>query len=526
MDSGSLFKVCPKTGKRRGINFASPWFRYAFPIAGFIALAWYLLRVIPKPSRATYPCMQVAAPMASGFVGYILALAASVYGLRKAGQYMKTHRYWIASAFAILALCGLFVCESILVKDTLGQASGKNISNGKFTPTDKPNTPMGTPKGIFPGRVAWAHDPAASKWDGKSKFWWSPENINQPAIDNMLVAVLNNVAGADDIVKSWDILFKDFNQKNGKGNVGYKNTEKIAVKINLNNNSNSNKIDASPQLVHSLLDELVNKVGVPQKNITVYDAERAGIDAVKGYCSPDFADIHYQNRDAQNQVPWVADKLGFSSPEVTDTDVRRIPQFVVEADYLINMALLKRHSRPSENWKGGDGQTAVTLTGKNHFGTCGKPAALHETIRDWYRGMGKYNSIVDLMGSKELSGKTVIYILDGLVSGDLHNAAPKKWKMAPFNDDWPSSVFASQDPVAIDSVGLDFLYTEWPLTANADNYLHEAALADNPPSGTVYKPDGVKLSSLGVHEHWNNPAEKKYSRNLGTENGIELIQVK
>ncbi len=41
-----------------------------------------------------------------------------------------------------------------------------------------------------------------------------------------------------------------------------------------------------------------------------------------------------------------------------------------------------------------------------------------------------------------------------------------------------------------------------------DDYLHEAALADNPPSGTFYDPDHkgnvARLASLGVHEHWNN----------------------
>jgi hypothetical protein len=59
-----------------------------------------------------------------------------------------------------------------------------------------------------------------------------------------------------------------------------------------------------------------------------------------------------------------------------------------------------------------------------------------------------------------------------------------------------------------------------------DNYLHEAALADRPPSGIRYDPegDGTPLESLGVHEHWNNPQEKQYSRNLGTGEGIELIR--
>ena len=81
----------------------------------------------------------------------------------------------------------------------------------------------------------------------------------------------------------------------------------------------------------------------------------------------------------------------------------------------------------------------------------------------------------------------------------------------------------------------DFLQAETAIRKHScrpgtDDYLHEAAQANNPPSGTFYDPDhsgNVKrLASLGVHEHWNNPREKKYSRNLGTGNGIELVAVK
>jgi hypothetical protein len=64
------------------------------------------------------------------------------------------------------------------------------------------------------------------------------------------------------------------------------------------------------------------------------------------------------------------------------------------------------------------------------------------------------------------------------------------------------------------------------MKGSLDNYLHEGALADNPPSGTFYDPeaDGTRLASLGVHEHWNNPTDKLYSRNLGTGEGIELVR--
>ncbi len=131
------------------------------------------------------------------------------------------------------------------------------------------------------------------------------------------------------------------------------------------------------------------------------------------------------------------------------------------------------------------------------------------------------------MASKNVGKKTVLFLLDGLYSGNLWNSPPQKWQLAPFAGDYPSSIFASQDPVAIDSVGLDFLRSEWELLANADNYLHEAALIGTPPSGTAYKPDGVAVTqSLGVHEHWNNSASKQYSRNLDPVNGkgIELVR--
>lgn len=155
--------------------------------------------------------------------------------------------------------------------------------------------------------------------------------------------------------------------------------------------------------------------------------------------------------------------------------------------------------------------------------------------------MGHYRALVDLMGNRDLGGKTLLCLIDGLFGGYYWDSRPYPWKMPPFGNgisgDWPSSLFVSQDPVAIDSVAYDFLLTEWPAVVNngggptnslqggAEDYLHEAALAGAPPSGTFYDPekDGLRMQNLGVHEHWNNPTEKQYSRNRGQTNGIELV---
>ena len=142
--------------------------------------------------------------------------------------------------------------------------------------------------------------------------------------------------------------------------------------------------------------------------------------------------------------------------------------------------------------------------------------------------LNSYSCFVDYIAHKNLGGNTFLYLLDGLWGGwgyTGQQSMPHPWQMTPFSNDWPKSFFASQDPVAIDSVALDFFRAEdSTIIANADNYLREAALANNPPSGTLYEPAGIPvLQSLGVHEVWNNATDKQYSRNLGAGNGIELV---
>ncbi len=56
----------------------------------------------------------------------------------------------------------------------------------------------------------------------------------------------------------------------------------------------------------------------------------------------------------------------------------------------------------------------------------------------------------------------MLFLIDGLYGGYYWEGRPCKWEMEPFGGDWPSSLFASQDPLAIDSVGHDFLKEEWP----------------------------------------------------------------
>ena len=132
------------------------------------------------------------------------------------------------------------------------------------------------------------------------------------------------------------------------------------------------------------------------------------------------------------------------------------------------------------------------------------------------------------MGHPDLGGKTILYLLDALYAAPHQSVLPEKWQSSPFGGDWTASVLASQDPVAIESVAVDFFGAEQSaarMVGAVDNYLHEAALVQQPPSLSRYAPagDGRTLRSLGVHEHWNGPEQRQYTRNLAAGEGIELV---
>ncbi len=412
-----------------------------------------------------------------------------------------------------------------------------NLSKPKsaWTPYDKPNSPIGEGKGISPGRVVWIHNTNATKWNGSANYWWYDQYTDQAIVDDMVSVTLKNLTGADSDSAAWDSLFRYINRIRGRGDIGYTRGEFIAIKINMNNLSSdtkaSNSSDATPAMVLSVVRQLVYNANVPDTNIVIYDARRRIGDFIVQKITNEFPRVIFVQETVGNSwgnrepANWVVNAFSYSHPNLTDSNARALPRRIIDSTYLINLALLKQHANGNYNY-GPDGQTAITVCGKNHFGSIRNTSALHTYIRP-AAGMNAYNPIVDLIGTRHLGGKTMLYLIDGLYGGTRYDSPPVRFNGAPFNGHWPLCLLASQDPVAIDSVAHDILnaYSPYDLWTNADNYLHEAALAGNPPSGTVYKPDGVQLTSLGVHEHWNNPIEWKYSRNLGTTNGIELIKI-
>jgi len=106
----------------------------------------------------------------------------------------------------------------------------------------EPLSPVGVPRGIVPGRVTWADEPAAVTWDGAGS-WWTDTNNNQSVIGCMVSRSIWGLTNQKSDAQAWSSIFQYFNRTHDRGNAGYKAGEKIAIKANLNNTTDHGTIE-------------------------------------------------------------------------------------------------------------------------------------------------------------------------------------------------------------------------------------------------------------------------------------------
>ena len=511
-------------------------------ILGASATLWFLIRVLPKPSRATYPCIRAAAPIMSSFVIYLLGITVSMISFKRFRYFFRTSRYLAGSVFLLLSILAFGFIFLHDQKDAI--ASALNPVDNSF-PVNS-NEPIGVARGLHPGRVVWVQDEGATNENysptrGSSDLWYSDDNADEAVISSMLERAITGYAGVEDLAGAWDAIFKSYNQAHEKGDVGYSQGERIAFKINLtnqniNDSERPQRMDATPQLLNAILDQLVNVVGVDEYYITLGDPYRKFRAEYRDLVMSKFPDVYYvdgEGGDGVYQTIPSSQVLVFSDKDMESS----LPLHYLEADYLINVPCLKTHD------EGG-----ITLIAKNHQGSYLEKNAdpkkqsayyMHYSLPKNKRGAGQYRHTVDYMGHEQTGGKGLIYIVDGIWAGESWQGWIKKFKSDPFNNDYPNSLFVGQDPVALESVCYDVLFQEYvtdpykpdkyPIDMKVEiaDHLKQCASSEYWPSGILYDPegDGTPIESLGVFEHWNNPQDRQYTRNLGTGEGIELIYV-
>ena len=196
-------------------------------------------------------------------------------------------------------------------------------------------------------------------------------------MDAMLSRSLRSLTGAKSDEAAWTKILAYYNRRARGAERGYVPGETVAVKVNLNNSSakgEGNVVNVSPQVALAMVRQLVRRAMVREGDIIVYDARRAIYPAVlskiwEAPTVPQPVNPHYGDYRRLEGAQWV-EGITYSVNHNEYYDAKLIPKQIKDATYLVNVALLKAHSYPYSSEEGGDeGQTGVTMTGKNHFGS-------------------------------------------------------------------------------------------------------------------------------------------------------------
>ena len=310
----ALFTMCPRTGRITGVRKPAQLPLFLFPLAGFLALLWFLIRVVPKPSRAAYPCQRVAAPLAGSFLVWVAGVTGATGAFRSARTGLREARYAMATVALALAIASIgwaVLSQAGWVGAALAPAAVAPVAY----PPHSANAPVGTAKGFAPGRVVWAHSPKVTTWDGSStavgQRWF--EEINQDEATSMMQWAVLGYAGKATTAQAWNAIFRHFND-----GAPYQAGEKVFIKINLttanapgcaDSNYDWNpsacgaswtSVGPSPQLMIALLDQLVNVVGVAQTDITIGDSTGLWVNELYNPLHNSFPDVNYLDARGTN----------------------------------------------------------------------------------------------------------------------------------------------------------------------------------------------------------------------------------
>jgi hypothetical protein len=348
------------------------------------------------------------------------------------------------------------------------------------TPDATAEEPELTPRAYFPlifkssahpyPKVVHVHDSQATYWDFSTG--WYGDYVRQSVVDEMVEQGLMELTGATSVAQAWATILPD-----------YLPSQKIAIKVNLNNSRNcadsDNAIDALIEPVNALIGSLI-QAGVQEEDVWVYDASRWV--PQRFYDRRLYTQARYIDRhgcaDETATFSHVDESLrvDFSHPAMVTK--RWLTDLLYQATYLINMPILKRHSTHP-----------VTLGFKNHFGSLDNLSGAGDDNPHPYinpsdsRYDPEFSPLVDINANPNIADKTVLTSGDGLFGASSVGATPVAWNTF---SGAPNSLLFSRDPVAIDCVMCDLLDAEWGIKNAAYDYL---ILAEERGLGTFERGD-------------------------------------
>jgi len=239
----------------------------------------------------------------------------------------------------------------------------------------------------------------------------SGNDINEETVQVMIDSAIRALTQEQDVGDAWKSLFPNITT-----------SSIIAIKVNVRYST----MPSHPEVTYAVCEglKLMDFDGeyFPENNIIIYDDR--GFLSESGYLI---------NTSDQGIRCFETSHVGYSSELYQVVDInQRISRIITDlADYLINIPVLKNH-----------GIAGVTLSLKNHYGTCNLPQQMHSNHADPY--------IPALNALSVINDKACINVCDALFG--IRSGGPGGYPQFVTN-----KIIISEDIVATDYIGRELL---------------------------------------------------------------------
>ncbi len=375
-------------------RFLQRWLLTNSVVAGIFALIWLVLRSGTKPSRFVYPCQQTAITAASlAFGAPVVAAILSVR--RRLGNSLRSPLGVTVAALGLAGTIGLWAFLALP-----GAYAGLPGPPRPAYPVERLDGER--PAGWLPGgssRVVIAHHPDAH--DGSAGR--DDVHLIDDAVRQMVDQAVRAFVGTATVTEAWEQIIPD-------------PTKKVAIKINCQIPG----IFTKAKVVMPIAEGLIAR-GVPPDNIIIYDRTQNGFSYAGFTRDPGGPGIRVGVLNS-------GDFGGYSGHAAQYTIAKLLidESGGFDCDYLINVPVCKAL----------DGWSGVTMSLKNHYGTC---SPRHSDI---------HNEICLTNELPAIRDKTRLIVLDATYCEyKWYNGRNQQWV------DVVNKVMVSDDPVAIDYQG-------------------------------------------------------------------------
>jgi len=260
----------------------------------------------------------------------------------------------------------------------------------------------------------------------------SGTTVNSAVAQSMMDCGIMSYSGRYDVGEAWKSMFP-----------GIDATKVIAIKVNCINSSLSTHPEVASAIANGLTQMVFDGTPFPANSIIIFDRTNWELESAGYTINTSSTGVRCFGTNASG--------VGYSS-ETYDVNgsTQKLSTIVTEtSDYIVNASVLKNH-----------GTAGVTLSMKNHYGTCSSPGNLHGGDCDPY--------IPALNSLAPIRGKQCVSICDALLG--IYTGGPSGSPQFAAN-----TLIISQDTVAMDYWGREILEDNGCTTISRAHHIDTAA---------------------------------------------------